>query len=156
MQKVKVDYAFDVEDRVLCWNVLEKTRKGSKNEILWLGPFIIVELTTTSCLPKKKRGKVLEVRMNLSQLKSYNVHADTDIPPRRVRPSPWLIMCLPPWTVITFPWLAVCLTPLTVRSYPPGSSCTSLLGLWDPLPDSLCLPPQADPLTNQYSHKMSL
>ena len=66
-----VDYKFKIGDKVLRRNMQQKTRKGSKREDRWLGPFIIVELTTTCCSLKNIQGKLLKTRINLSQLKPY-------------------------------------------------------------------------------------
>ena len=37
----------------------------------WLGPYVIIELSNTSCLLKNHSGKILKQRINLCQLKSY-------------------------------------------------------------------------------------
>ena len=60
----------------------QKTRKGSKHEDRWLGPYTIVELSTTTCRLANALGKNLKTRINLSQLKPYlgpldNKHVDT-------------------------------------------------------------------------------
>ena len=34
----------------------------------WLGPYVIVELSNTSCLLKNHSGKILKQRINLCQL----------------------------------------------------------------------------------------
>ena len=54
-RKVTVDYSFKISDEVLRRNMLQKTRKGNKDEHRWMGPFTILELTSTSCLLKIKQ-----------------------------------------------------------------------------------------------------
>ena len=85
-----VDYDFKIGDEVLRRNMLQKTRKGNQGQDRWLGPFTIVELTTTSCLLRNKQGKVLKMRINLSQLKPYlqsetdSLQHDQDLPSNQV------------------------------------------------------------------------
>ena len=38
----------------------------------WLGPYLIVEISKTSCLLKNRLGKILKQRVNLCQLKPFN------------------------------------------------------------------------------------
>ena len=82
-RKGVVDYQFKEGDKVLRRNMKQKTRKGSKGEDRWLGPYTIVELSATTCILKNALGKKLKTRINLSQLKPYlqasqsdNKHAD--------------------------------------------------------------------------------
>jgi len=56
---------------VLRRNMKQKTRKGSKNEDRWLGPYTIVDLIKTSCRLKTVSGKYLKTRTNINQLKLY-------------------------------------------------------------------------------------
>ena len=37
----------------------------------WFGPYVIVEISKTSCLVKNSSGKTLKQRINLCQLKPY-------------------------------------------------------------------------------------
>ena len=81
-QKGIIDYHFKEGDKVLWRNMKQKTRKGSKHEDQWLGPYTIVELSTTTCRLANALGKNLKTRINLSQMKSYlgpldNKHVDT-------------------------------------------------------------------------------
>ncbi len=66
-----MDYKFKIGDKVLRRNMRQKTRKGNKGEDRWLGPYVIVELSNTSCLLKNEHGKVLKTRISLSQLKPF-------------------------------------------------------------------------------------
>ena len=54
----------------------QKTRKGSKHEDRWLGPYTIVELSKTTCRLKNALGKIINTRINLSQLKPYHSPLD--------------------------------------------------------------------------------
>ena len=54
---------------VLRRNMKQKTRKGSKNEDRWLGPYTIVDLSRTSCHLKNASGKQLKAHININQLK---------------------------------------------------------------------------------------
>ena len=60
-----------VQRRELRRNMKQKTRKGSKHEDRWLGPYTIVELSKTTCRLTNGLGKILKTRINLSQLKPY-------------------------------------------------------------------------------------
>ncbi|XP_065892491.1 uncharacterized protein [Dysidea avara] len=66
-----VEYGFKIGDKVLRRNMQQKTKKGKKMEDRWLGPYIIVEITKTSCLLKNKSDKILKQRINICQLKPY-------------------------------------------------------------------------------------
>ena len=66
-----VKYNFNIGDKVLRCNMQQKTKKGKKMEDRWLGPYVIIELSNTSCLLKNHSGKILKQRINLCQLKSY-------------------------------------------------------------------------------------
>lgn len=66
-----VEYNFRIGDKVLRRNMQQKTRKGKKMEDRWLGPYTIVEISTTSCLLKNNMGKVFKQRINLCQLKPF-------------------------------------------------------------------------------------
>ncbi len=70
-RKGVVDYKFKIGDKVLRRNMRQKTRKGSKGEDRWLGPYVIIELSATSCLLKNEHEKVLKTRIGLSQLKPF-------------------------------------------------------------------------------------
>ena len=70
-RKGVIDYQFKEGDKVLRRNMKQKTRKGSKHEDRWLGPYIIVELSKTTCRLTNALGKILKTRINLSQLKPY-------------------------------------------------------------------------------------
>jgi len=65
------EYGFKIGDKVLRRNMQQKTKKGKKMEDRWLGPYIIVEITKTSCLLKNKSDKILKQRINICQLKPY-------------------------------------------------------------------------------------
>ena len=67
-----VEYSFKIGDKVLRRNMQQKTRKGKKMEDRWLGPYVIVEISNTSCLLKNQSGKILKQRVNLCQLKPFN------------------------------------------------------------------------------------
>ena len=54
-----IDYQFKEGDKVLRRNMKQKTRKGSKHEDRWLGPYTIVELSKTTCRLKNALGKIL-------------------------------------------------------------------------------------------------
>ena len=56
-QKGIVEYSFRIGDKVLRRNMQQKTRKGKKMEDRWLGPYVIVEISKTSCLLKNQSGK---------------------------------------------------------------------------------------------------
>jgi hypothetical protein len=66
-----VNYSFTKGDHVLRRNMKQKTRKGSKSEDRWLGPYTISELSATSCVLMNVGGKRLKTRINLNQLKPY-------------------------------------------------------------------------------------
>jgi len=84
-----VKYGFKIGDKVLRRNMQQKTKKGKKMEDRWLGPYVIVEITTTSCLLQNKSGTILKHRINICQLKPYleisddhdNSTGNTDGPP---------------------------------------------------------------------------
>ena len=65
------DHKFVEGDEVLRRNMKQKTRKGSKSEDRWLGPYTIIELSATSCVLINLAGKRLKRRVNLNQLKPY-------------------------------------------------------------------------------------
>ena len=65
------EYGFKIGDKVLRRNMQQKTKKGKKMEDRWLGPYIIVEISKTSCLLKNKSDKILKQRINICQLKPY-------------------------------------------------------------------------------------
>jgi len=65
-------------DKVLRRNMKQKTRKGSKGEDRWLGPYTIVELSATTCILKNALGKKLKTRINRSQLKPYLQTSQSD------------------------------------------------------------------------------
>lgn len=65
------DYKFVEGDKVLRRNMKQKTRKGSKSEDRWLGPYTISDLSATSCILVNVAGKRLKTRANLNQLKPY-------------------------------------------------------------------------------------
>ena len=67
-----VEYNFKIGDKVLRRNMQQLTKKGKKMEDRWLGPYLIVEISKTSCLLKNRLGKVLKQRVNLCQLKPFN------------------------------------------------------------------------------------
>ena len=67
-----VEYSFNIGDKILRHNMQQKTRKGKKMEDRWLGPYVNVELSKTSCLFKNQSGKILKQRVNLCQLKPFN------------------------------------------------------------------------------------
>ena len=71
-RKGLISYAFKEGSKVLRRNMKQKTRKGSKNEDRWLGPYSIVDLSKTSCHLINKSGKKLKGRINLNQLKLYH------------------------------------------------------------------------------------
>ena len=52
----------------------QKTRKGSKNEDRWLGPYTIVDISKTSCRLKNTSGKQLKPHININQLKLYHCY----------------------------------------------------------------------------------
>ncbi len=52
----------------------QKTRKGSKNEDHWLGPYTIVDISKTSCRLKNVSGKLLKTQININQLKPYHCY----------------------------------------------------------------------------------
>jgi hypothetical protein len=54
----------------------QKTRKGSKNEDRWLGPYEVIDIRKTSCTLKNKSGKRLKTCVNLNQLKPYLKHVE--------------------------------------------------------------------------------
>ena len=62
---------FKTGEMVLRRNMKQKTRKGSKHEDRWLGPYTIAELTKTNCVLINKLGKRLKTRININQLKPY-------------------------------------------------------------------------------------
>ena len=81
-RKGVIDYQFKEGDKDLRSNMKQKTRKGSKHEDRWLGPYTIVEISTTTCCLANVLGKNLKTRINHSQLKPYlgpldNKHVDT-------------------------------------------------------------------------------
>ena len=78
-RKGMAEYDFKIGDKVLRRNMQQKTRKGKKMEDRWLGPYIIVEITKTSCLLKNKSGKILKQRINICQLKPYLEKDDTSV-----------------------------------------------------------------------------
>ena len=63
----------------LKWEILsyyvttkENTEKGGKFSFAWLGPYIVSEITSKEVTTLKKRdGKILKVKYNLSLLKLY-------------------------------------------------------------------------------------
>ena len=67
-----VQYNFKIGDKVLRRNMQQLTKKGRKMEDRWLGPYLIVEISKTSCLLKNRLRKVLKQRVNLCQLKPFN------------------------------------------------------------------------------------
>lgn len=56
---------------VLRRNMRQKTRKGSKNEDRWLGPYTIVSMSKYSVSLKNKHGTNLKTSVNVNQLKPY-------------------------------------------------------------------------------------
>ncbi len=96
-----IDVVMDVGDFVLRRNMKQKTRKGSKSEDRWLGPYKIVEVLKTTCRLQNKAGVLLKTGINVTQLKKYfpadqdprseakcissfeNLPADTAKPPKK-------------------------------------------------------------------------
>ena len=75
-RKGLITYDFKVGDKVLRRNMKQKTRKGYKSEDRWLGPYIIIELTkTTCCLKNYKSSKQLKTKVSINQLKPYHQHS---------------------------------------------------------------------------------
>lgn len=77
-RKGLINYNFKEGSKVLRRNMKQKTRKGSKSEDRWLGPYIIVGLSKTTCCLKNKSGKMLKNRVNINQLKPYH-HSPSDL-----------------------------------------------------------------------------
>ena len=69
-RKGLTDHVFKTGSMVL-WR--KKTRKGSKNEDCWLGPYTIVELSKTSCCLKNASGE-LKASININQRKPYHCY----------------------------------------------------------------------------------
>ena len=61
-----IDYIFKTGSMVLQRNLKQKTRKGSKNEDCWLGPYAIIDSSKTSCHLKNAFGKQLKAHINIS------------------------------------------------------------------------------------------
>ena len=74
-----VEYNYMIGDKVLRRNMLQKTRKGNKGEDRWLGPYMIVELSTTSAILQNEHGKTLKTRISLNQLKPYIQLTDLEV-----------------------------------------------------------------------------
>lgn len=74
-RKGLVNYNLKEGDKVYRRNMKQKTRKGSKNEDKWLGPYTIVDLSKNICHLENKQGKLLKNCINLNQLKPC--HSDT-------------------------------------------------------------------------------
>lgn len=70
-RKGLISHHFKKGDHVLRRNMKQKTRKGSKNEDRWLGPYKILEIVKTTCLLQNRTGKELKSRVNINQLKPY-------------------------------------------------------------------------------------
>lgn len=70
-RKGVVSHHFKKGDQVLRRNMKQKTRKGSKREDRWLGPYEILEMSKTTCVLQNKAGKCLKTRVNTNQLKPY-------------------------------------------------------------------------------------
>lgn len=51
------EYNFNIGDKVLRRNMQQKAKKGKKMEDRWLGPYVIVEVSKTSCLLKINQAK---------------------------------------------------------------------------------------------------
>lgn len=66
-----ISHHIKIGDNVLRRNMKQKTRKGSKDEDRWLGPFEVVQISKTTCVLKNKEGKQLKTRVNINQLKPY-------------------------------------------------------------------------------------
>ncbi len=73
-RKGLIDHDFKTGSMVLRRNMKQKTRKGSKNEDRWLGPYTIVEILKTSCRLKNVSGKLLKTQININQLKPYHCY----------------------------------------------------------------------------------
>ena len=73
-RKGLTDHVFKTGSMVLRRNMKQKTRKGSKNEDRWLGPYTIVDLSKTSCHLKNASGKQLKAHININQLKPYHCY----------------------------------------------------------------------------------
>ncbi|SMN01821.1 hypothetical protein SPONN_110 [uncultured Candidatus Thioglobus sp.] len=72
-----IEYNFTDGDRILRRNMKQKTRKGSKSEDRWLGPYTIMALSKTSCILVNASGRRLKTRVNLNQLKPYMQNVDS-------------------------------------------------------------------------------
>ena len=49
----------------------QKTRKGSKAEDRWLGPYTIEQLLSSTCCLRNTQHQTLKTKVNLTQLKPY-------------------------------------------------------------------------------------
>lgn len=68
---------FTKGSKVLRRNMKQKTKKGHKSEDRWLGPYMISDITNTTCQLVNMSGHTLKTRVNLNQLKLYHETSET-------------------------------------------------------------------------------
>lgn len=70
-RKGVIDHKLAQGMKVLRRNMKQKTRKGSKKDDRWLGPYTIVSLGKTAARLKNRHGSCLKSSVNVGQLRPY-------------------------------------------------------------------------------------